>query len=189
MKRATKTERLDNIILSHSVWDCKKIATTGKWKLQSMWRHYCSVVCKIWILVIIPWLWHLFVLIAVWILKSYTEHGLESRLMVGIISSDVDFCAVSTFRDFWGYFNSVITFHFWAVLVIWQHTLSRFASYYKGVWMVSKAAGADGHERLYPWFPHQDAASVVSWSILFASIDGIWRLWPGWEGPTEAARF
>lgn len=78
------------------------------------------------------------------------------------------------------YFNPVLTFHFWAVLVVWQHTLSCFAEFHKGVWMVCKAAGADGHQRLYPWFPQQDTASVVSWSILLTNwwhlgtLAGLW---------------
>lgn len=86
-------------------------------------------------------------------------------------------------------FNSVVTFHLWAVVVIWQHTLSCFAYFHEGVWTVCKAAGADGHNRLYPWFPQQNTTSVVSWSILFTSIDGIWGLWPVCGCTTEAAVF
>lgn len=49
--------------------------------------------------------------------------------------------------------------------MIWQDTLS-FAYYHEGVWIVYKAVGADGHERLYPWFPQQDTVLVVNRSIL-----------------------
>lgn len=50
--------------------------------------------------------------------------------------------------------------------MIWQDTLSFFAYYHEGVWIVCKAVGADGHERLYPWFPQQDTVLVVNRSIL-----------------------
>lgn len=51
--------------------------------------------------------------------------------------------------------------------MIWQDTLSFFAYYHEGVWIACKAVGADGHERLYPWFPQQDTVLVVNRSILF----------------------
>lgn len=193
MKWATKTEQLDNIILCNYVWDCKKILTTGKWKLWSMSRHCHTDVWKILLLWKITCLWHLLVLITVWILKSYTEHGLESRLRHGGNHSQwwqsLPCLHLQRLLRPVSSFNPVVTFHFWAVLVIWQHTLSCFAYFHEGVWMVCKAAGADGHERLYPWFPQQDTVSVVSWSILFTSIDGIRGLWPVCECTTEAAHF
>lgn len=88
-----------------------------------------------------------------------------------------------TFGANW-YFHPIVTWHLWAVLVIWQHALSCFAYFHEGVWMVCKDAGAD--ERLYPWFPQQNTVSVVSWSLLFTPIDAIWGLWPFCECTTEA---
>lgn len=135
--------------------------TGRKWELWSMWRQWRTDVWKIWLFVdnympLIPfspdncvdpeklrWTW--------W--ESFA-------MMVTVLHLQ------TLLRPDW-YFNPVPTFQFWAVLVVWQHTLSCFASFYEGVWMVCKAVGADRHQRLYPWFPQQD--SVGSWSILLTN--------------------
>lgn len=103
-----------------------------------------------------------------------------------IVCSGGEIYIVSNCRDFWGNFdtNVVVTFHFQAVLVIWQDTSSFFAYYHEGVWIDCKAVGADGHESLYPWFPQQDTV-LFSEPINITSTDGISGLWLICERTTE----
>lgn len=98
------------------------------------------------------------------ILKSYTEHNLEAL-------SWWEPCAVkATFA------MSPPSETFEASLILYSggrisflHSFGDLAAHIvllclfpRGGVGGSKAAGADGHESLYPWFPQQDTVSVVS---------------------------